>query len=291
MTSYLISGGTGSFGRAFTKYLLDRGISERVCIYSRGEHAQADMAEAFGHDERLRWFIGDVRDRDRLRRAMTGADVVVHAAALKRIEVGRYNPIEMVRTNIEGAVNVIEVAQDVGVDTVVGLSTDKAYAPVSPYGQSKALAESLFLAANDTVGPGGPRFRVTRYGNVWWSAGSVGPRWYAMLRRGAETVPVTDPDCTRFFMTMDEACRLVHDAVADETGQTMFIPRLPAYDLATLANAFSARAEITGLPAWEKLHESMAVGNCSADARRMTEGELRDAIAGAIKREPAPSHG
>lgn len=289
MTSYLITGGTGSFGRAFTRHLLDNGISERVCIYSRGEHAQAAMADAFGQDERLRFFIGDVRDRDRLRRAMAGVDIVVHAAALKRIEVGRYNPIEMVRTNVDGAVNVIEASQDAGVDTVIGLSTDKAYCPVSPYGHSKALAESIFLAANDTVAADGPRFKVTRYGNVWWSNGSVAPRWYKMLRQGAEAVPVTDPTCTRFFMWLDEACELVVKAIRDETDKTLFVPNLPAYDLATLADAFNARYHVIGLPAWEKQHENMDDGNCSADAPRLSAADLRHAIARMTERRLEPA--
>ena len=289
MTSYLITGGTGSFGRAFTRHLLDSGISERVCIYSRGEHAQAAMADAYGHDERLRFFIGDVRDRDRLRRAMAGVDVVVHAAALKRIEVGRYNPIEMVKTNVDGAVNVIEAAQDASVDTVIGLSTDKAYCPVSPYGHSKALAESIFLAANDTVGPDGPRFKVTRYGNVWWSNGSVAPRWHKMIRQGVEAVPVTDPTCTRFFMWLDEACDLVLDAIADTSGKSLFVPSLPAYDLATLAEAFNARYTVTGLPEWEKRHESMDHDNCSEDAPRLSVADLKAAIARMTERTLEPA--
>ena len=283
MQSYLITGGSGSFGQAFTSYLLDNNVSDRICIYSRSEHVQADMAEAFRQDERLRFFIGDVRDRDRLRRAMHGVDVVIHAAALKRIEVGKYNPIEMVRTNIDGAINVIEASQDAGVKRVVALSTDKAYQPISPYGQSKALAESLFLAANDTVRADGPSFVVTRYGNVWWSKGSVGPRWWPLKQQGFRCVPVTDLHCTRFFMTMHEACELVHFAADNISGPyrtdgNVWIPELPAYDLGTLCQAFGMKPNITGLPAWEKLHESMSDELCSADARRMTVDELRLAI-------------
>lgn len=278
MQSYLITGGSGSFGQAFTSYLLDNNISDRVCIYSRSEHVQADMAEAFHQDERLRFFIGDVRDRDRLRRAMHGVDVVIHAAALKRIEVGKYNPIEMVRTNIDGAINVIEAAQDAGVRRVVALSTDKAYQPISPYGQSKALAESLFLAANDTVSADGPDFVVTRYGNVWWSKGSVGPRWWMLKQCEMSNVPVTDLDCTRFFMTMHEACQLVDRAIRSARPGDVLIPELPAYDLGTLCQAFGMKPSITGLPAWEKLHESMSDELCSAYARRMTVDELRLAI-------------
>lgn len=284
MKSILITGGTGSFGRAFTEYLLRHNLSDRVCIYSRGEHAQAEMADRFKNaDERLRFFIGDVRDRDRLRRAMSGCEYVIHAAALKRIEVGRYNPTEMVRTNIDGAINVIEAAQDAGVRRVVALSTDKAYEPISPYGQSKALAESMFMAANETVRQDGPSFVVTRYGNVWWSAGSVGPRWLKLTRGATSvpstrpTVPVTDPQCTRFFMRMHEACKLVHDAMNIKRPEIL-IPELPAYDLATLAEAFGAEMDIIGLPVWEKKHESMSPWLCSADARRMSVDELRDAI-------------
>jgi len=278
MQSYLITGGSGSFGQAFTSYLLDNNISDRVCIYSRSEHVQADMAEAFHQDERLRFFIGDVRDRDRLRRAMHGVDVVIHAAALKRIEVGKYNPIEMVRTNIDGAINVIEAAQDAGVRRVVALSTDKAFEPISPYGQSKALAESLFLAANDTVSADGPDFVVTRYGNVWWSKGSVGPKWWALKQRGINEARITRWDCTRFFMTMHEACELVDRAVRSGKPGDVLIPELPAYDLETLCEAFDMTPCLVGLPEWEKLHESMSEDLCSADARRMTVDELRLAI-------------
>jgi UDP-N-acetylglucosamine 4,6-dehydratase len=277
MTSILITGGTGGFGRAMTRYLLGRqyqlspGIT-KVAIYSRGEHAQAQMAEGFD-DERLRFFIGDVRDRDRLKRAMHGIDVVIHAAALKRIEVGKYNPTEMVKTNIGGAINVIEAAHDVGVSKVVALSTDKAYQPISPYGQSKALAESLFLNAYR----GGPEFCVTRYGNVWKSPGSVVLRWQERLKNGVG-IDVTDPECTRFFMTMDEAVQLVAGAVDWAKQGELVIPKLPAYRLGDLVMAMGHEAEITGLPEWEKRHEGMADGNTSDVARRMTVEELRAAL-------------
>jgi UDP-N-acetylglucosamine 4,6-dehydratase len=278
MTSYLITGGTGSFGRAFTKRLLDTDASDRICIFSRGEHAQAQMRAELNDDPRCRWLIGCVRDRDRLRRAMQGVDVVVHAAALKRIEVGHYNPLEMVKTNINGAISVIEAAQDAGVKKVVALSTDKAHRPVSPYGASKALAESLFLAANNTVGPDGPRFAVTRYGNVWFSAGSVGPVWADLIAKGARVVPVTSPECTRFFMTLSEAVDLVLQTVETMQGGEINVPDLPAYRLGDLADAMGVRMDVRGLPAWEKLHENMDDERCSADARRMTVAELRDAL-------------
>lgn len=272
MKSLLITGGSGSFGQAFTRKVLSeyKGI-ERIAILSRGEHAQAEMAAAF-NDERLRFFIGDVRDRDRLRRAFEGIEVVVHAAALKRIEVGYYNPSEMVKTNINGASNVIEAAMDAGVKKVVALSTDKAYQPVSPYGQSKALAETMFRNAYQK--DRGPIFAVTRYGNVWGSKGSVVPRWRELLKT-TDTVPVTDPEVTRFFMRMSEACELVAGTIASMRGGELVIPELPAYRLGDLATAMGAKVKVIGLPEYEKVHEGMSDGNTSDRARRMSVGELR----------------
>lgn len=274
MKSLLITGGTGSFGQAFTEKVLGEYGVDRIAILSRGEHAQAEMAERF-RDNRLRFFIGDVRDRDRLRRAFEGIEVIVHAAALKRIEVGFYNPTEMVRTNIEGAMNVIEAAKDAGVSKVVALSTDKAFQPVSPYGQSKALAETLFRNAYQGSGP---IFAVTRYGNVWGSKGSVVPRWREMLKT-TDTVPVTDPEATRFFMRMSEACDLVAGTISKMRGGELEIPKLPAYRLCDLATAMGANIKITGLPEYEKRHEGMCDGNTSDKARRMTVAELEAILA------------
>jgi UDP-N-acetylglucosamine 4,6-dehydratase len=267
--SLLITGGTGSFGRAFVR----QWSGDRICIYSRGEHTQAQMRDEFRDDPRIRWFIGDVRDRDRLRRAMNGVEVVVHAAALKRIEVGAYNPIEMCKTNIDGAVNVIEAAHDAGVAKVVALSSDKAFQPVSPYGFSKALAESLFLSSNH----GATRFAVTRYGNVAGSAGSVIPRWQQLVHSGLP-VPVTDPECTRFWMTLGEAVELVANTIRSMKGGELAIPDLPAYRLGDLAEAMGAYWKVTGLPAWEKKHESMREGMSSEHAHRMSVAEIREAL-------------
>lgn len=269
----LITGGSGSFGQAFTKRLLEDKSVERVAIFSRGEHAQADMAGCFS-DGRLRFFIGDVRDRDRLHRAFSGIDVVVHAAALKRIEVGAYNPTEMVKTNIDGAVNVLEAAKDAGVKRLVALSTDKAYQPVSPYGQSKALAEAVFRGAYHD---GTPICAVTRYGNIWSSRGSVVPRWLEILKT-SDTVPVTDPDATRFYMTMDEAVDLVLDTIKTMKGGELNIPTLPAYRLGDLAEAMGAKMKIIGMPEYEKRHESMSEGNSSDRAKRMSVDELREVL-------------
>lgn len=266
---YLITGGSGSFGRAFTKRLLEDPSVERIGVLSRGEHAQAEMAEQI-KDARLRFLIGDVRDLGRLRRAFDGVDVVVHAAALKRIEVGQYCPSEVVQTNIIGTQNVIEACIDQGVAKAVFLSTDKAYQPVSPYGQSKALAETLFRNAYQ----GSTKFAVTRYGNVWGSKGSVVPRWREILKI-SDTVPVTDPEATRFFMRMSEAVDLVQTTIEMMQGGELNIPTLPAYRLGDLAEAMGAKMNIIGMQDYEKRHEGMCDGNTSDAARRMSIDELR----------------
>lgn len=274
--SVLITGGTGYLGQALARALLARG-EQHVRIYSRGEHAQAAMREAFG-GERLRFLVGDVRDLARLTRAMHQVDVVIHAAALKRIEVGHYNPTEMVRTNIGGAMNVIDAAVSAGARRVIAVSTDKAFQPVSPYGASKALAEWLFLNAN-AERPNGPRFAVVRYGNVAGSTGSVIPRWRELLR-SQDRVPITDPDCTRFWMTIAEAVDLVLGTAERMTGGELVIPDLPAYRLGDLASAMNAQAVVCGLPAWEKRHEALGEGRTSDAARRMSVEELRVRLAG-----------
>ena len=281
MRSILVTGGTGTFGQAFVEFLLKQEKPpSRICIYSRGEHAQAAMRARFNDDSRLRWFIGDVRDVDRLRRAMESVECVVHAAALKRIEVGQYNPEEMVKTNVLGTMNVIEAARQACVKKVVGLSSDKAYQPISPYGQSKALAESILLAAN---GLGGPLFSAVRYGNIWKAQGSVVPKWIAAFEDDKYDVQATDLNCTRFFMTARQAVELVRNTLWTMKGGELVIPKsLPAYRLGDLAQAFfelyAINVTATGLPPWEKMHESMCDGLCSETAPRMTVDELREAI-------------
>jgi UDP-N-acetylglucosamine 4,6-dehydratase len=223
--------------------------------------------------EVARYFIGDVRDLQRLTRAMRGVDVVIHAAALKRIEVGAYNPDEMVKTNINGTQNVIEAAIDQYVGKVIFLSSDKAYAPISPYGQSKALAESLILNANNISG-GRTRFAVTRYGNVAGSTGSVIPIWKKQIDRG-EKVIVTDPDCTRFWMSKEQAVELVYSTMRTMVGGELNIPTLPAYRLGDLCEAMEGQPVIIGLPEHEKKHESMSTDISSDTARRMTVAEIK----------------
>lgn len=274
--SVLVTGGTGYLGKHLVDQLLADGC-ERICVYSRGEYAQSVMRRELGEDSRLRWFIGDVRDRDRLYRAMHGIDWVIHAAALKRIEVGAYCPDEMVATNVTGSQNVIWAAEATGVEKVLFVSSDKAFEPVSPYGQTKALAESLFTSANQ-IYPHGPRCSIVRYGNIWNSTGSIVPTWRSILDTGTRTVPVSSLECTRFFMRVSEAVELVLGTIRTMKGGEIAVPELPAYCVRDLVTAFDAVPDVRGLPPHEKLHESMAAGNCSDGARLMRVQELREEL-------------
>lgn len=264
----LITGGTGTFGRAFAKRLLEQHEVERVCIFSRDEHKQAFMRQELSDDSRLRWFVGDVRDLQRLSQAMDGCELVVHAAALKRVEVGEYNPAEMVKTNIGGALNVIDAAARPLQHgrryprRVIALSTDKACAPTNAYGATKLTMEKLMLAANNTVGPFGPQFAVTRYGNVAGSNGSVIPTWRRALN-DRRPIRITDPAATRFWMTIDQAIDLVLNTARQMHGGEMVVPSLPAYRLEDLLNVMIDGYEdpvelvYAGLGRGEKMHESM----------------------------------
>lgn len=279
MRSILVTGGSGFFGRGFVRTALEQG-AERICIFSRGEYQQHLMRQEFDNDPRLRFFIGDVRDKARLIRAMGGVDLVVHAAALKRVEVGQYNPSEMVLTNVFGAMNVIEAAETTGVSKVVALSSDKAFQPANAYGTSKAMAENLFLAANDTVGAKGPRFAVTRYGNVAGSTGSVIPTWRA-LKAAGKPIVMRDPQMTRFWMSLQQAVDLVVRTAETMEGGELAVPKLPAYELADLfiAMDLDSRELIVEPPGeGEKKHESLEVGMSSEHARRMSIPELREAL-------------
>lgn len=260
----LITGGTGYFGRALIDYLT-RTTTHTVCCLSRSESKQAELRRLY---PTVKFFLGDVRDRSRVRRALRDCSLVIHAAALKRIETGQYNPSEFVKTNVLGTQNVVEEAEDAGVDCVV-LSTDKAWAPVSPYGYSKALAESVALASGAAV---------VRYGNVAGSTGSVIPTWRRLAQEG-KAVWVTDLECTRFWMTVNEAIELVLDT-ADSMPQGIVIPDwLPAYRLGDLLIAMGIDYyEAGGLPPWEKKHEGMRDGLTSDMARRMSIGELMEGL-------------
>lgn len=292
MRSVLITGGTGYFGQGMVKRLLelpDEGCY-RICVYSRDEAKQATMrASLHDPEERIRWFIGDVRDQQRLRRAMEGCDTVIHAAALKRVEVGEYNPGEMVKTNVMGTMNVIEAAHDATQGrqipiNVVALSTDKACNPVNAYGASKLMMEKLILGANNTRGGAGPRFAVTRYGNVAGSTGSVISNWRSARVTPGAHVTMTDANATRFWMTLKQALDLVISTACRMQGGELIIPELPAYRLGDLHEAmdFMPRTQlhkVIGLQKGEKLHERMKEdGPDSSQVRRMTVDELREAL-------------
>lgn len=254
----LITGGTGYLGRALARYLLAQSHARRICIYSRGEYAQALMKQAIADPEgRLRFFIGDVRDEPRLRRALNGVHLVIHAAALKRVEVGEYNPEEMIKTNVDGALNLVEATRACWVERVVGVSSDKACAPLNCYGATKLTMEKVLLAANNNRGWGGPIYSVVRYGNVAGSTGSVIPTWRELQREGATRVPVSHPGCTRYFMTVAQAVDLILWTAQEMWGDELVVPELPAYRLETLAQAMGLEMDVRGIGDGEKLDEMM----------------------------------
>lgn len=254
MKSVLITGGTGSFGRAFTKFLLADPTIKRIVVYSRGEHAQEEMAREFT-DPRLRFFIGDVRDRHRLEIAMSGVETVVHAAALKIVPIAEYNPTECIATNIGGAENVVLSAIRAGVRKVIGLSTDKAVNPVNLYGATKLAAEKTFIAANNLAG-GKSLFSVVRYGNVVGSRGSVLPL-FLKLAKEHKSLPVTDERMTRFWIEMRAAIELVIHAHRIMQGREVFIPKIPSVKITDLVKALNRSYHIIGIRPGEKLHETL----------------------------------
>lgn len=257
--SVLVTGGTGSFGKAFTRRLLDDGQAERVVLYSRDELKQYEVRQQFGDDPRLRFLIGDVRDKDRLRRAMSGIDYVVHAAALKQVDTAEYNPFEAVKTNVLGSQNVIDVAIDSGVRRVVALSTDKASSPINLYGATKLCADKLFIAGNHYAAKSPTRFAVVRYGNVVGSRGSVVPFFQELVRSGATSLPITDERMTRFWITLPQAVQFVLDAFSRMVGGELYVPRIPSMKITDLAEVIApgVKTEVIGIRPGEKLHEEM----------------------------------
>jgi len=251
MKSVLITGGSGSFGQAFTRHLLTTD-AERIVIYSRGEHAQEQMARSFGNG-RVRYFIGDVRDKDRLSMAMRGIDTVVHAAALKVVPIAEYNPTECVSTNIGGAENVVLAAITIGVKKVIALSTDKAVNPINLYGATKLCAEKIFIAANN-LAAGKTLFSVVRYGNVVGSQGSVLPLFKTIAAEGG-SLPITDTRMTRFWIKMEEAIALVNLAHGKMSGREIFVPKIPSMNIVDLAESITPRWHTSGIRPGEKLHE------------------------------------
>lgn len=264
--SILITGGTGSFGRAFVRTVLAKYPNvRRLVIYSRDELKQYEMSQEFSPQEHkaLRYFIGDIRDQDRLRRALEGIEIVVHAAALKQVPAAEYNPFECIKTNVMGAQNMIEACLDSGVKNVVALSTDKAAAPINLYGATKLCSDKLFTAANNITGSRDLRFSVVRYGNVMGSRGSVIPFFQAQRANGF--FPITDPTMTRFNISLDEGVEMVLWALENALGGEIFVPKIPSYRILDVAEAVGPECElrVVGIRPGEKIHEEMITASDS----------------------------
>jgi UDP-N-acetylglucosamine 4,6-dehydratase (inverting) len=254
--SILVTGGTGSFGHKCIERLLQNPEVKRIVIYSRDELKQFDMAQKYT-DPRLRFFIGDVRDRERLASALKGVDTVIHAAALKQVPTAEYNPFECIKTNVLGAENVVQACLDSGVRNVVALSTDKAAAPINLYGATKLCSDKLFIAANNVKGNQDIRFSVVRYGNVMGSRGSVIP--FFLDKRKTGILPITDPEMTRFNITLEEGVDLVMHALKYALGGEIFVPKIPSYRITDVAEAIGPKCEfpVVGIRPGEKIHEEM----------------------------------
>ncbi|MEO9576113.1 MAG: UDP-N-acetylglucosamine 4,6-dehydratase (inverting) [Tateyamaria sp.] len=255
--SILVTGGTGSFGNAFVPATLEKYNPSKIVILSRDEMKQWEMAKLYGDDPRVRFFIGDVRDRERLYRAFDGIDYVVHAAATKIVPTAEYNPFECIKTNVNGAMNVIDAAIDKKVKGVVALSTDKASSPINLYGASKLASDKLFVAGNAYSGEHGTRLSVVRYGNVMGSRGSVIP--FFMTLKDKKSLPITDPRMTRFMISLEQGVELVWHAFNDMVGGEIYVKKIPSMKVTDIAQVVSPRAEheIVGIRPGEKLHEQM----------------------------------
>jgi UDP-N-acetylglucosamine 4,6-dehydratase (inverting) len=291
-SSILITGGTGSFGHAFVPMTLAKYNPKKLVIFSRDEMKHWEMAKTYGDDERVRFFVGDVRDKDRLSRALSGIDYVVHAAATKIVPMAEYNPFECVKTNIIGAMNLIDACIDKGVKRVVALSTDKASSPINLYGATKLTSDKLFVSGNSYAGPNDARFAVVRYGNVMGSRGSIIP--YFLSMPNSTTVPVTDERMTRFMITLEQGVELVWTAFDDMVGGEIYVKKIPSMKISDVATAClpQAKHDIVGIRPGEKLHEQMispddaphtyaygdyfkilpAIHNWSAEAGRIGKG-------------------
>ena len=263
----LVTGGTGSFGKAFVSNLLKSHDPKKVIVFSRDELKQFEMKNQLGEDSRLRYFIGDIRDKDRLMRAFTNVDYIVHAAALKQVDTGEYNPREFILTNVIGSQNVVDAAIDSGVSRVIALSTDKASSPINLYGATKLTADKLFTAANVYGTNSHTFFSVVRYGNVMGSRGSIIPLFKDLAAKGME-IPITDKRMTRFWISLDQAVSFVQEAFREMSGGELFVPRIPSMRITDLAMALAPDSNIKeiGIRPGEKLHEEMI----SADDSRRT---------------------
>lgn len=253
----LITGGTGSFGNTFVPMSLAKYEPRKIIIFSRDEMKQWEMAKLYGDDPRVRFFIGDVRDRDRLYRAFDGVDYVVHAAATKIVPTAEYNPFECIKTNVNGAMNVIDAAIDKGVKGVVALSTDKASSPINLYGASKLASDKLFVAGNAYAGEHGTRFSVVRYGNVMGSRGSVIPFFMSIAKQGE--LPITDACMTRFMISLEQGVELVWHAFEDMVGGEIYVKKIPSMKVTDIARVVASEAshKFVGIRPGEKLHEQM----------------------------------
>lgn len=265
--SILITGGTGSFGKQYVKTLLERYSPKKIIIYSRDELKQFEMQQQY-NAKCMRYFIGDVRDQERLKQAMREVDFVIHAAALKQVPAAEYNPMECIKTNIHGAENVIQAAIANDVKKVVALSTDKAANPINLYGATKLASDKLFVAANNMVGDHQTRFSVARYGNVVGSRGSVVPFFESLIEQGVDTLPITHPEMTRFWITLQQGVDFVLDNFIRMRGGEIFVPKIPSMRILDLAEAIKPgiKTEIIGIRPGEKLHEIM----CPADDSHLT---------------------
>ena len=272
----LVTGGTGSFGREFIKAVLTSHSPQRVVVFSRDELKQYEMQDYFRGDDRIRFFLGDIRDRHRLTRAMRGIDFVVHAAALKQVDTAEYNPFEYIATNIVGSQNVVEASLDAGVKKIIALSTDKASSPINLYGATKLVADKLFQSANHYAGNQATRFSVVRYGNVLGSRGSVVPFFRKLAKEGAP-LPITDPRMTRFWISLPQAVQFVIHSFEIMKGGEVFVPKIPSMRITDLAEAVSPGSPTTSseIRPGEKLHEEMISED---DSRRTLELDDRFVI-------------
>jgi len=263
--SILITGGTGSLGKALTKKILENNPNTRIVIYSRDEQKQFVMAQEFPKEKypKLRFFIGDVRDYDRLKRAFNGVDYVIHAAAMKHVHIAEYNPDECIKTNVGGAENVVQACLETNVKRVVALSTDKACAPINLYGATKLTSDKLFIAANNFSGGHDIKFSVVRYGNVMGSNGSVIP--FFNKKKDIGVLPITDPNMTRFNITLSEGVDIVMHALENAWGGELFVPKIPSYKITDVADAIgpNCKKEVVGIRPGEKIHEEMITASDS----------------------------
>ena len=293
--SFLVTGGTGTFGSAFIQRVISMAEPRRLVVFSRDEAKQYEMAQRFNPRDYpfIRFFIGDVRDVERLTLAMRDIDYVIHAAALKHLPTAEYNPFECINTNVIGSENVVRAAIRVGVKRVLCLSTDKAASPFNLYGASKLAAEKIFVAANTLAGKGGARFSVVRYGNVSGSRGSVVPLFQRLVREGAESLPITDPRMTRFWMTVDEAVDFVCARLIDMQGTEIFVPRIPSIKIVDLAKAIGSNLplETVGIRPGEKIHETLITIDEGGTASELKDHYILESQFESIDRIPAVQSG